>query len=99
MQLLEEEMRRTIVYHEWAASWWNGRVDQVHLERPEYREGANAYARRQASLRQTLRDFCVKTWRDVPRWLCITDPSEDGVLRGLQTAPEAVAAAVIEPDE
>ncbi|RDX44783.1 hypothetical protein OH76DRAFT_1538039 [Lentinus brumalis] len=99
VQLLQEEMRRTIAYHEWAAEWWTGRVDQVHLNRPEYREGANAYARRQASLRESLRDFCVKTWRDVQMWVCFSDPTVDGTVSQLQTSSELAGPSVIEPDE
>ncbi len=88
-------MRRTIAYHEWAAEWWFGRIDQVHLDRPEYREGANAYVRRQAALRKSLRDFCVKTWRDVGTWVCLGDPTVDE----LEIDTDSVALSVFEPDE
>ncbi len=59
VELLMEEMRRTIVYHTWRAGAWHDAVDQVHKDRPDYLEGANAYARRQASIRVAMRDVCA----------------------------------------
>ena len=71
-------MRRTIAYHTWRAGAWNGVLNKVHDSRPDYAEGANAYARRQAATRMAMRDFCVTTWRHVNQWVCLgTDATEE----------------------
>ncbi|RDX40751.1 hypothetical protein OH76DRAFT_1459407 [Lentinus brumalis] len=63
VELLEEEMRRVIQYHEWRAGWWEQRVGTTFQDRPDYLEGANAYAYRQASIRRAMRDFCKRAWQ------------------------------------
>ncbi|KAI0712134.1 hypothetical protein C8Q76DRAFT_693826 [Earliella scabrosa] len=90
VELLQEEMRRTITYHEWAAAQWPARVDTKFVERPDYREGANAYARRQAAVRTSLRDFCKRTWQHVPQWVCLggADADEDENLPDLVSLAE-----------
>ncbi|RPD56066.1 hypothetical protein L226DRAFT_546322 [Lentinus tigrinus ALCF2SS1-7] len=69
VELLLEEMRRTIAYHAWRAAEWHAVVGKVHTDCPDYLEGANAYARRQATIRVAMRDFCAASWRHVPQWV------------------------------
>ncbi|RDX43071.1 hypothetical protein OH76DRAFT_1458528 [Lentinus brumalis] len=91
VELLLEEMRRTIVYHTWRAGMWHDVVNQVHEGRPDYLEGANAYARRQAAVRVAMRDFCAVTWRHVHQWVFLgLDATEDDL--------DAVAAPQVEEE-
>lgn len=70
-------MRRTIAYHGWARDRWYGQLDKRFDDRPDYREGANAYASRQAAIRASLRAFCVKTWEHVRVWVCLGSANEE----------------------
>ncbi|KAI0702837.1 hypothetical protein C8T65DRAFT_709367 [Cerioporus squamosus] len=79
VELLQEEMRRTIAYQEWAASSWDSYVDQRFADRPDYREGVNAYALRQSSMRKSMARFCEKSWRYVQAWAMA---EADSVLEG-----------------
>lgn len=71
--LLQEEMRRVLAYHDWHGSWWEGQVGRnVNFShRPEYQEGADVYAFRQASIRRGIRARCEKVWRFVNAWMCL----------------------------
>ncbi|RPD55780.1 hypothetical protein L227DRAFT_588422 [Lentinus tigrinus ALCF2SS1-6] len=71
VQLLLEEMRRTVAYHTWQAGVWEATVGKVHPDRADYLEGANAYACCQASIRVAMRDFCAVTWRHVHQWVSL----------------------------
>ncbi|KAI1796696.1 hypothetical protein LXA43DRAFT_1057566 [Ganoderma leucocontextum] len=62
-KLLQEEMRRVIAFHGWKAEWWEDYVGRNYQEQPEYLEGANAYAYRQAAIRKAMRDHCRHVWR------------------------------------
>ncbi|KAI0684985.1 hypothetical protein C8T65DRAFT_712842 [Cerioporus squamosus] len=68
VELLQEEMRRTMAYHQWAATHWSSLVDQTFPDHPDYREGANAYALRQAAMRDSMRAFSEKSWCYVRAW-------------------------------
>ncbi|KAI0748683.1 hypothetical protein C8Q80DRAFT_1219730 [Daedaleopsis nitida] len=67
--LLQEEMRRVLAYHEWHSSWWRCQVGQNFVNRPEHQEGADAYAFRQASIRLGIRSRCQKAWHFVDAWI------------------------------
>ncbi|KAJ7447046.1 hypothetical protein B0H11DRAFT_2151984 [Mycena galericulata] len=88
VDLLEEEMRRTLVFLDWRAGWWRGLKDL----RPEVvtdeaaKEGFNAYAERQAKIQDDMKLRFEANWADVPTWIQL---GRDGVA--------ATAAAAI-PD-
>ncbi|KAL1948716.1 hypothetical protein VTO73DRAFT_10522 [Trametes versicolor] len=70
VDLLLEEMRRVIVYHEWERARWSSLTGtRFGQDRPDYREGFDAYAIRQAATRRSMRDFCRQAWRHVPDWV------------------------------
>ncbi|KAI1783649.1 hypothetical protein LXA43DRAFT_903106, partial [Ganoderma leucocontextum] len=52
------EMDRTAAFHDDQGKWWEGRVNRSFLEHPQYLEGANAYAYRQASIRHAMEVHC-----------------------------------------
>lgn len=86
VDLLLEEMRRVIVYHEWECARWTSLVDTRFAggDRADYREGFNAYVTRQAAIRRSMRDFCRRGWRDVPDWVELSGETSElaTVLRG-----------------
>ncbi|RDX48568.1 hypothetical protein OH76DRAFT_1456274 [Lentinus brumalis] len=67
--LLLEEMRRVLEYHEWAACEWERRADANFEDRPDYQEGARAYALRQASIRRALKTYAQHAWRNVQEYV------------------------------
>ncbi|KAI0695073.1 hypothetical protein C8T65DRAFT_744181 [Cerioporus squamosus] len=91
VELVQEEMRRTLAYHKWAAGRWSDLVDAKYADRPDYQEGANAYARRQAAIRTDMHDYCQKSWKDVARWASLGIADNRG---SFMVATEAIAAAV-----
>ncbi|KAF8170461.1 hypothetical protein K438DRAFT_1729650 [Mycena galopus ATCC 62051] len=62
VQLLEEEMRRTLRYLEWQASWWETRQDARPQASSDLRAALRAYALKQAWLHRRLRDFFKSQW-------------------------------------
>ncbi|KZT04662.1 uncharacterized protein LAESUDRAFT_657482, partial [Laetiporus sulphureus 93-53] len=68
-QLLKEEMRRVVQYHNYQAEWWLGLIGRKPASSDENREGMAAYAFRQAELRTLMGKFCEKSWRRVSEWL------------------------------
>lgn len=93
VDLLQEEMGRTTEFHGWRAHWWLALVSEseVFLDKPDYREGSDAYARRQASLRLSMRDQCMSTWKDVAAWIHLGEGEEsdsDDDLVPIQPLPE-----------
>ncbi|KAJ7939847.1 hypothetical protein B0H13DRAFT_1850053 [Mycena leptocephala] len=62
VQLLEEEMRRTLRYLEWQASWWESRQDARPEASSDLRAALRAYALKQAWLHRRLRDFFKSEW-------------------------------------
>ncbi|KAJ7033272.1 hypothetical protein C8F04DRAFT_1396133 [Mycena alexandri] len=79
VNLLEEEMRRILVFLEWRATWWRGLKDG----RPEVvddgvlSEGFNAYAERQAVIQEMMKTRFEDNWKDVARWIQL---GREGVL-------------------
>ncbi|KAE9388173.1 hypothetical protein BT96DRAFT_761349, partial [Gymnopus androsaceus JB14] len=55
VNLLSEEIRRTPVYMEWKACWWESKAD-VEQFAGAHKEGVSAYAHEQAEV-----------WRDMKR--------------------------------
>ena len=74
-----------MAYHEWAAANWVSMIDCIFADQPDYREGANAYARRQASVRLSMRNFCEKSWRYVKEWVCLGTNDDDSSLPDLHS--------------
>lgn len=63
LRLLPEEMRRTIQYHDWKASWWLSRADlRSSEEDAALREGLHAYAVRQAAIQRGLSERATALW-------------------------------------
>ena len=65
VDLLPEEMRRTLVFLEWKAEWWKGQARRrVDVPEPLQR-GIEAYALRQAALQQRIANGHAKRWLPV----------------------------------
>jgi hypothetical protein len=62
-ELVLEEMRRTLRYLEWKASWWRAKVP-CHDKR-RIREGQAAYAAKQAAFLDELRLKFERLWRSL----------------------------------
>ena len=60
--LLPEEIRRTIEYYEWKATWWEERAAVRSPLDPALREGLSAYAARQANVRRGLAASVKSQW-------------------------------------
>lgn len=70
IELVEEEMRRTLAFLEWQAQWWrNQGGDLTHIIDSKTREGLLAYRERQSALRLGLRDRFQEVWKGVPKFL------------------------------
>ncbi|KAJ7073553.1 hypothetical protein B0H15DRAFT_792741, partial [Mycena belliarum] len=72
VDLLEEEMRRTLVFLDWKVSWWQGLQEgRPEQDDPILREGLNAYATRQADIFAEMKAGFEKAWADVPTWIAM----------------------------
>ncbi len=60
--LIQEEMRRTVVYLEWKAKWWKQQGTQHRVENLALSQALKAYALRQAHLWTMLAKSCVDKW-------------------------------------
>ena len=65
VQLLKEEMRRTLEFLKWKSSRWSSKaLSKSDLSSsPALREGLNAYAYRQAAVFASLRDHFSSLWQ------------------------------------
>ncbi|KIL55654.1 hypothetical protein M378DRAFT_17763, partial [Amanita muscaria Koide BX008] len=61
-QLLQEEMRRTVAYLEWKASWWHSQATRRKTDDAIVQQGLQAYAERQAHLMKKLASSCAERW-------------------------------------
>jgi hypothetical protein len=66
--LLKEEMRRYDAFMTWHANWWRERAAIRSQVDGALAEGLAAYAFRQASLREALRDRANYLWRKCDGW-------------------------------
>ena len=57
-----DEMCRVISFHGWYELWWEQRLGCAFGDRPDYQEGANAYAHTRATMRRSLRQHCDFMW-------------------------------------
>ncbi|KAJ7178517.1 hypothetical protein C8R43DRAFT_871571 [Mycena crocata] len=62
VQLLQEEMRRTLRYLDWQATWWEERVNPRSQASREVRVGLQAYALKQAALHRRLKAHFKSQW-------------------------------------
>ncbi|KAH7905404.1 hypothetical protein BJ138DRAFT_1230024 [Hygrophoropsis aurantiaca] len=78
VQLLSEEMRRTLEFLNWQANWWDERArSRIALLSGETEcEGMIAYANRQTTLRHSLITKFQTLWHDVPAMVA-SGPSVD----------------------
>ena len=73
MSLLEEEMRRVLVYLEWKSDDWLRKGDMTTISSltacPKLLEGLHAYAHRQARVFRDLHDHFLGIWKgfELPR--------------------------------
>lgn len=61
--LVQEEMRRVIVYLKWKAEWWKEQGSRRVSDDAGLVEGLLAYAERQAGLFKGLAESCAQTWQ------------------------------------
>ncbi|KAJ6447694.1 hypothetical protein C8R45DRAFT_948402 [Mycena sanguinolenta] len=71
VDLLEEEMRRILVFLRWKADWWRGLVDGRVVDGVDVKEGFTAYARRQADIQDTMAARFTHSWQDVATWIAL----------------------------
>ena len=62
VELLEEEMRRVLLFLQWHGDWWHEQVDRQSLPDAVAAEGYKAYAMRQASFRYNLWTSFQRLW-------------------------------------
>ncbi|KAI0684667.1 hypothetical protein C8T65DRAFT_712959 [Cerioporus squamosus] len=102
--LVEEEMRRVVAYHKWAAKNWESRIGLNFQDRPDYYEGARAYALRQSSIRTRMHQLCSRSWTyasenndsmslsdtsdTLPHLATMTNPSTASIQTGTDGLPE-----------
>lgn len=73
VQLLEEEMRRVLVFLEWRSRWWQAQSHRRSVLDEELRTALVAYASKQAAIFMRLAAKFAKSWRPLfpsdPVWL------------------------------
>ncbi|KAF7303362.1 CxC2 domain-containing protein [Mycena indigotica] len=71
VELLQEEMRRVLVFCSWRAGWWKERRNRREGQGLDsaITSGLRAYADRQAHIQVALRTQFEGNWRDIPTFL------------------------------
>jgi hypothetical protein len=74
VELLQEEMRRVLMFCTWRESWWLERSRQSSASWPTpmlqgHQEGLTTYGLYQASIQRRLRDGFERRWHDIPKLL------------------------------
>lgn len=77
VKILEEEMRRTMEYHQWFSRRWEVYAGLTFHRQAELLEGTRAYAFRQASIRRSMAAYCERAWTFVKQWICIGRVASD----------------------
>ncbi|TBU36580.1 hypothetical protein BD309DRAFT_906317 [Dichomitus squalens] len=80
---LVAELRRIAAHHAEQVVWWEMQVNRNFIDHPDYCEGANAYAYREASLFRSMRDQCDVLWRAVWSLMGMGDARGYAALPGL----------------
>ena len=63
VELLQEEMRRVVVFLEWKSCWWSGGVGaRAGSCPPDVQQGVDAYARRQANVYREMALLVAEQW-------------------------------------
>jgi hypothetical protein len=62
VELIQEEMRRTIIYYEWKVSWWLQKNIQHSVIDETIQHGIAAYAQKQAYYCRCLAESFASTW-------------------------------------
>lgn len=61
-QLIQEEMRRVVVWYEWKAGWWERKASERIEGESEILSGVVAYSHKQAYILRTMAQRCAETW-------------------------------------
>jgi hypothetical protein len=62
LMLIQEEMRRVIVYHQWKANWWRERALMQNHEDQVISSGISGYAHKQAAICVRMAEQCAWHW-------------------------------------
>ena len=62
VEMIQEEMRRTIVYYEWKELWWIQQIDQQTTHEHSIQHGIAAYAQKQAYYCKCLAESFATAW-------------------------------------
>jgi hypothetical protein len=62
VQIIQEEMRRTIVYYEWKQQWWLEQNPQPTTSEDTIRHGITAYSQKQAHYCKSMAESFAMAW-------------------------------------
>ena len=62
VQIIQEEMRRTIVYYEWKQQWWLDRNPQPTTDEDTIQQGISAYSQKQAYYCRCMAESFAMAW-------------------------------------
>lgn len=66
VQLLNEEMRRSVVFLQWKSDWWRGQASsRASSVTPDIARGLNGYALKQAAVYRNLAVSCAEEWKPI----------------------------------
>ena len=60
--LVQEEMRRVLVYHKWKALWWRTRSAMRSVNDMAILSGLSGYAHKQAAIWERMANQCARYW-------------------------------------
>jgi hypothetical protein len=84
--LLREEMRRVLAFLQWNAEWWEEWQDGG--SGTEHKEGAVAYARKQANIRRSIRVAFKDMWRGSDKFMVLGTGGDHEIL---ELGPTAIS--------
>ncbi|KAG6371369.1 hypothetical protein JVT61DRAFT_9577 [Boletus reticuloceps] len=79
VDLLFEEQERILRFLCWHATWWCDKGNARTVDNPALQEGLRAYAERQATIQQDLKQSFEHMWRNKRQFLKIADEGLQGV--------------------
>ncbi|TDL13917.1 hypothetical protein BD410DRAFT_868388 [Rickenella mellea] len=95
VELVVEEMRRTIAFLEWQARWWRSQIGRrTDLSSPSLESGLIAYALKQSDIKMRLAQHFSNLWR--PALHKHNLPNEFTHIVGSQPVSQAPAGHVVE---
>jgi hypothetical protein len=62
LEIVQEEMRRVIVYHRWKADWWRRQSELRNTGDDDIRSGLIGYAYKQAAICTRMAEQCAVAW-------------------------------------